>query len=210
MSDPIDRLRDFWDERARTAQNDPERVDSRRRAQRMRFEAFVLSHDLAGASILDVGCGVGDFYGHLADRKISCDYLGVDLAPEMIGRATEKYPAGRFEVADVLTWRDEPRFDYTVAMAIHNVRIDGGRELLERLTRKQFALCHRATHLSLLTDRYQGFAPHIQPWRAEEILTLALSITPWVTLRHDYLPNDFGVTLYRNPYIETQPGLLLD
>ena len=205
-----DRLRSFWDERARNAPTDAERVDSQRRAQRMRFEAFVLSHELSGASILDVGCGVGDLYGHLADRGISCDYTGVDLSAEMIARAAEKYPAARFEAADVLAWPDAARFDYTVAFAIHNVKIEGGRELLERLTRKQFVLCRRATHLSLLTDRYQGFAPHIQPWRAEEILTLALSISPWVTLRHDYLPNDFSVTLYRKPYIETRPGLLLE
>ena len=88
----------------------------------------------------------------------------------MVARAREKFPAARFETADLLTWADEPRFDFVVAIAIHNVRVNGGRELLEKLTRKQFALCRRATHLSLLTDRYEGFAAHIQPWRAEEIL----------------------------------------
>lgn len=206
----VEQLRNFWDQRARTAETDPQRVDSHRRSQRMRFESFVLAHDLEDASILDVGCGVGDFYGHLMDRKIRCDYTGVDLSTEMIERARTKYPNGRFEAVDVLGWPAEQRFDYTIAIAIHNVRFEGGRELLERLTRQQFALCRRAAYLSLLTDRYTAFAAHIQPWRAEEILTLALSITPWVMLRHDYLPNDFGVALYRRPYIETQPGLLLE
>jgi SAM-dependent methyltransferase len=210
LDDTNQALQRFWDERAASSATDAERVDSNRRSQRMRFESFVLTHDLVGRSILDVGCGVGDLYGHLRDREIACDYLGVDLSSQMIARCREKYPDGKFEQANILEWADEPRFDYTIAVAIHNVRVDGGRELLERLTRKQFALCRVATHLSLLTDRYAGFAPHIQPWRAEEVLTMALAITPWVTLRHDYLPHDFGITLYRKPYIETQPGLLLD
>jgi SAM-dependent methyltransferase len=210
MSETLEKVRKFWDEKATTAETDCARVDSSRRTQRMRFEAFVLTHNLDGASILDVGCGVGDFYGHLRDRKIRCTYKGVDLSPEMAARARVVYPEASFEAADLLTWPDAPQFDYVVAIAIHNVRVDGGKELLEKLTRKQFALARRAAHLSLLTDRYTGFAPHIQPWPAEEILRLALSITPWVTLRHDYLPHDFSITLYREPYIETQPGLLLE
>ena len=205
-----DQLRSFWNDRARSAATDAERVDSKRRAQRMRFEAFVRCHDLAGASVLDIGCGVGDFYGHLTDLRVSCDYTGVDLSTEMVARAREKYPGARFAAADVLGWAEEERFDVTVAFAIHNVKFPGSRQMLEQLTRKQFVLCRRAAHLSLLTDRYPGFAPHIQPWRAEEILTLALSVSPWVMLRHDYLPNDFSVTMYRKPYIETQPGLLLE
>ena len=206
----VERVRGFWEDRARTAQSDAERVDARRRAQRMRFEVFVLGHTLAGRSILDIGCGTGDLYGHLRDRGIDCDYLGVDLSDEMVSRASSKYPTGRFEVADVLTWPDDPRFDHTVAIAVHNRRVDGGRWLLEELTRKQFALCRMAAHLSLLTDRYEGFAETSQPWPCEEVLSLALSITPWVTLRHDYLPNDFSVALYRRPYIETEPVLLLE
>jgi len=86
----------------------------------------------------------------------------------------------------------------------------GGRELLRRVTRRQFELCRRAAHVDLLTDRYPGFDPHIQSWRVEEVLTLALSITPYVALRHDYLPNAFSVTLYREPLIDSCPGLLLD
>lgn len=71
-------------------------------------------------------------------------------------------------------------------------------------------MCRVAAHVSLLTDRYTGFASHIQPWRVEEILTLALDITPFVALRHDYLPNDFSVTLYRQPLIDTRTDLLLE
>jgi len=200
-------LRTFWDDRARREATDCERVDMSRRTQRMRFERFLLAHDLRGRSILDVGCGVGDLWEHLCARGIACDYHGVDLSGEMAARAKARFPEATFETANVLDWDDAPRFDYVIAIGVHNVKVEGARELLERLTRKQFALARVAAHLSLLTDRYDKFGPQAMPWRAEEVLGLGLSITPYVTLRHDYLPNDFAVTLYREALIDTRKDL---
>jgi SAM-dependent methyltransferase len=205
-----EQLRGYWDHRAQNSQTDCERVEWSRRAQCMRFEAFVIEHDLRGKSVLDVGCGVGDFWQHLHKRGLDCEYLGVDLSSEMIRRARERFPGVAFQCCDLLTWQPEKPFDYAVAFGIHNIRVDGGRQVLQALTPRQFELCRTAAHVSLLTDRYEGFAPHIQAWRAEEVLTMALGITPYVVLRHDYLPNDFSVTLYRRPLIDTRHDLILE
>jgi SAM-dependent methyltransferase len=200
---------DYWNTKAAAEANDCARIESGQRAQRMRFENFVIHHDLVGGRILDVGCGVGDFYDHLKRRGVACGYHGVDIADQMVTRCRERFPEALFEVADVTRWEPAEPCDYVVSFAIHNVRMEGGRALLESVTRRQFELCRKAAHVSLLTDRYPGFDAHIQPWRAEEILTLALSITPYVVLRHDYLPNDFSVTLYREPLIDTRGDLFL-
>lgn len=200
---------DYWNTKASREASDCARIESGQRAQRMRFENFVVHHDLAGSRILDVGCGVGDFYDHLKRRGIGCGYLGVDIAEQMVSRCRERFPEASFEVADITGWQPAEPCDYAVSFAIHNVRMEGGRELLESVTRRQFELCTKAAHVSLLTDRFSGFDAHIQPWRAEEVLSLALSITPYVVLRHDYLPNDFSVTLYREPLIDTRKDLFL-
>lgn len=206
----LDVIRTYWDERAVNLSSDCDKVNASKRAQRMRFEAFVLFHDLNHKSILDVGCGVGDLWEHLVRREIVCDYLGVDISQEMVNRSQERFPSAHFECHNILEWEPPHSFDYVAAIAIHNVKIRGGRELLEAMTRRQFQLCRVATYLSLLTNRYQGFADHIQAWPPEEVLAMALSITPYVVIRHDYLPNDFGVTLYRKPLIDTYPDLHLD
>lgn len=210
LSATIARVRDHWDQRATQAANDCARVDATMRAQRMRFEAFVIHHEFDGKSVLDVGCGVGDLWSHLRARGLRCEYLGTDVSAEMIRRCRERFPDAAFEALDILKWEPGRQFDYTVAIGIHNVRVEGARELLERITRRQFELCRVAAHVSLLTDRYAGFGPHAQAWRAEEILTMALGITPNVVLRHDYLPNDFSVTLYREPLIDTRKDLRLE
>lgn len=204
----IDKLADYWDQKARSGKDHCERVDSSKRTQLMRFEAFISTNDLAGCSILDVGCGTGDFWERLQYRKIKCDYLGVDLSPEMARISQERYPAARFESANILAWDTSRQFDFVTAFAIHNVVVPEGWELLSALTRRQFELCRIGTHLSLLTDRFGSFAEHIQPWSVERVLALALEITPYVSVQHHYLPHDFGITLYREPLIDRCPELV--
>lgn len=202
-------LRSFWDTMAVDQETDCAKIGVSLRAQRMRFEAFLIDHDLTGKSILDVGCGLGDLWGHLRAKGIECEYFGTDISQEMIRQCRTRFPETSFEVCNILEWNPARQFDYVVAFGIHNIKVDGAAELLDRVTRRQFDLCRYAAHTSILTDRYSGFGPQAQSWRAEEGLSLALGITPFVVLRHDYLPNDFSLTLYRRPLIETRSDLRL-
>ncbi|CAN5788752.1 class I SAM-dependent methyltransferase [soil metagenome] len=208
---PLKTLADHWDENARSGDTFHAKTDASLRAQLMRFEDFLTIHkkDLKGRSVLDVGCGTGGFYERLKKKRISCDYLGVDISPEMIRICRDRFPAGKFELTDILKWKSEPKFDYSTAFAINTVVIPGGWDLFKSITQKQFELCRVATHFTCLTDRYpKGFASHIQPWPAERVLEMALKITPFVTLQHHYLPNDFSVTLYRDLLIDRCPQLV--
>jgi SAM-dependent methyltransferase len=207
---PLGHVRDYWNVKAMGEIDDCARIESGQRAQKMRFENFLLANEVSGKRVLDVGCGVGDFHAHLCAKGIKCEYVGVDLSAAMIGRCRERFEGGTFEVCDILDWEPEQPFDYVVSFAIHNVVVPDGWGILERVTRRQFELCAFAAHVSLLTDRYEGFAGHIQPWRAEEVLALALGITPYVMLQHHYLPNDFSITMYRLPLIDTRTGLCLE
>jgi SAM-dependent methyltransferase len=206
----IEQARRYWDERATTCEDDCARVDQSRRAQRVRFEVFVLNHDLQGCSLLDVGCGTGEFFAHLQRRGIACAYTGLDLSPAMIRRARERFPGADFIEGNAVDALPGRQFDYTVCIGIHNVKVPGAWDILAASLRRQFELCTVAAHASLLNNRYAGFGEHVQAWRLEDVLALALSITPYIVLRNDYLPNDFSITLYRRPLIDTARGLLLD
>jgi SAM-dependent methyltransferase len=202
-----ERVREYWERRATESRSDSERIDQSPRTQRMRYEAFLQLHDLRNASILDVGCGVGDLYTLLRRRGLKCDYTGFDLSVEMVRICRKRFPRIKFASGDFLAWKPRRRFDYVVSFGIHNnVCVGQGWELLCATTRRQFELAKHAAHVSLLTDRYAGFGPQAQPWSAERVLSACLGITPFVVLRHDYLPNDFCVTLYREPLIDRWKG----
>lgn len=53
----------------------------------------------SGDSLLDYGCGIGDFITHLKGRGVKVsDYLGVDINPNFIRMAKESYPDNNFQL----------------------------------------------------------------------------------------------------------------
>jgi len=194
---------EYWNKKAKNGSTDCERVEQSKRTQLMRYEAFLQAHDLTDRSILDVGCGTADLRKYLQARGVVCRYSGFDISPEMIKHCQERFPGINFYDGNFLDWQVDETFDYTIAIGIHNVKIKNGWNIFKEVTKRQFELSSIAAHISILTDRYHEFAPHIQSWKAEDVLSMALEITPYVVLRHDYLPNDFSITLYREPLIDT-------
>src|SRR5690349_642730 len=104
MADPadprLDPLRASYRETLAAHGSVAEGVKMSPAGQRDRFAQLTRIGDLHGHSLVDVGCGVGDFYAYLREHVEPLDYLGVDLMPEMAQRAGERYPEARFTAAD--------------------------------------------------------------------------------------------------------------
>lgn len=202
-------LREHWDHRAATSDDDCARVDTSARSQRWRFQMFAMAAgDLEGRSVLDVGCGVGDFHAYLRALAPTATYRGIDISPAMVARSRERFPGVDFDVVDLLEGPPQRAWDFVAAFGVFNVRVPGADALLPRLLRRQFECARVAAHVSLLTSHFQGFDEHALHWSPLDVLELALSITPYVNVRHDYLPHDFSVTLYREPLADREPQII--
>jgi len=199
-------VQQFWDERARLSGSNYYTIDWSQRTQLMRFLVFAQLAQLDGASILDIGCGTGDFLDFLEHQRIPADYTGFDISPVMVERCRERFPNAKFVSGDFLVWNPNRTFGYTIAFGIHNIKADGARDILEATLRRQFELSDKAAHISILSSRYKNFDSHIQAWDPMEILEMAMSITPYVVFRHDYLPHDFSLTLFKAPTIDQWLG----
>lgn len=72
----------------------------------------------AGARVLDVGCGTGDYSGRLASE--GHDVLGIDVDPEMVEAASRRFRGASFRVLDMgeLRTLDGP---FDVVFSIGNV-----------------------------------------------------------------------------------------
>lgn len=62
-----------------------------------------------GSRVLDVACGTGVLIGDYLERKATV--TGIDISPEMIKLAKEKYPDAEFICADVQTFCFGDKFD---------------------------------------------------------------------------------------------------
>src|SRR4030042_2838585 len=73
-----------------------------RESQEKRFEVLSQIALLNGKTVLDVGCGLGDFYIWLKRKYSDIRYTGIDIIPSMIEIALKNYPEARFYVQDIL------------------------------------------------------------------------------------------------------------
>ncbi len=93
-------------------------------SQRVRFEALASVGPLRGAKILDIGCGLGAFWGYLRDKGVGVDYTGVDLFPNVIREARRLYPDAKFEARRILSRPFRAgSFDYSFLSGVFNVRV---------------------------------------------------------------------------------------
>lgn len=181
-----------------------------RSSQLKRFEALERLGSFDGRSVLDVGCGFADFYGHLRERGQRPLYTGVDICPEFVDECRRRFggdAACRFELGDVMTFQPSAPFDYVVASGVFG--ITGGAEPIpvgEGLTRL-FSWCSVGLAVNFLSLRAAAAGSRGQYVDAGGVVRAALKLTPAVRLAHDYLPNDFTVFLYRKPAWEAEAPL---
>jgi len=166
-------------------------------AQERRFEVLAAVGDLAGASVLDVGCGLGDFYGWQRRRGLAVNYVGVDLTPGLVDAARTRFPEAEFRVADVFT-DDGAEFDFVIASGIFYLRQHEPERFLEQAVARMFARCRRGVafnSLSTWSARQDAGEFYADPLRTVDYCR---TLTPRVVLRHDYHPGDFTVHLLKS------------
>ena len=93
----------------------PQALDwGNRPRQEVRFEVlWSLLRDQPGASVLDVGCGLGDLHGYLRSKGWSGRYSGVDIVPEFVSIARERCPGSEVRVVDLA----DPATDHSLPAA---------------------------------------------------------------------------------------------
>ena len=173
----------------------------RRESQEKRFIAALGLGSLHRKRLLDVGCGFGDLLAWLNARGIEPEYTGVDICKPMIQRCRKRFEgtSARFIVGDALTFVPEDPFDYIVASGIFGYNAKDTRKRVQPTLERLFDLTRIAMAVNFLSWRAPARSPGRLYLHPADVLQFALKLTPAVRLDHTYLPNDFTVSLYRQP-----------
>ncbi len=162
-------------------------------SQRTRYQVLMDQLPLHQASVLEVGCGFGDFLGYAAERGVvPRQYLGVDVSARIIEGARQRFPQAEFAVLDVLRSDPPQRPDFVIASGIMAVAVDGFEEYVLSTLRRFQSLALRGFGLNFLstcTLQPDGVSRYVEPaW----LLRLFQHHISWrCRLIHDYRPNDF-------------------
>lgn len=168
-----------------------------RESQEKRFETLSQITDLEGKSLLDVGCGLGDFYGWLKERYHNIRYTGIDIAPSMIKTASKKYPEVSFKVKDILEIKREKAYDYVLSSGIFNRRIPGHKNFVKDSVRRMFELCKEGMAFNIMSQKADFKEKDEYYADPGEMLDFCLGLSRKVVLRHDYMTHDFTVYIYK-------------
>jgi len=156
------------------------------------------------ASLLDVGCGSGDFVIAMAAREIK-NVIGIDFAPKAIEEANSKLNVHKFNncefaCKDVSDFNSEEKFNYVTLNdvtehlsdselkilfnKIHKVLVEGGELLIH--TPNGIALCHD-TDKSILQE-LRKLLMRLRGWKGFE----------WTVDQLHYYQEHINVKGYKN------------
>jgi len=170
-----------------------------RASQLKRFEVLAGIGDLTGCRVLDVGCGLADFYAWLRERGTRVRYTGLDVTPDLLAMARRRYPRLTFFECGILD-ANAPKlgqFDYVFASGIFAHRRTAPVRFLHAAVNRMFSLAARGVAFNSLSKWAEQRDPgefHACPVRTFEACR---NFTGRLVLRHDYHPRDFTVYLYR-------------
>jgi trans-aconitate methyltransferase len=95
-----------------------------RRGHLYRRRRDLIEQELAGARVVEVGCGPGALLAELARSHPETTFLGLDVDPKMIAHARERHANGnvRFELLDLTRETPEPTADFAYSVdVLHHV-----------------------------------------------------------------------------------------
>ena len=168
--------------------------------------------DFRNKTILDIGCGFGDYCTFMKNRNIGISsYTGIDINPDLIGEADQIFsqePNVHFKVGNVLDAHPDKQntYDIGVMLGLLNVHL---KEVLDnyhyskRMIKNAFSRIKQLLIVDFIsthrTDTYpkEDFIFYHDPIK---MLEFALTLSDNVVLKHNYHPipqKEFMLFIYR-------------
>lgn len=169
----------------------------RTESQVLRFGVLSQMGDFNARSVLDVGCGTGGFYRYLNENVPTFDYRGVDITPEMINIAESSCGVELFEERDITRSPFARNFHYVVASGIFSKMGESPYEGMKGVLSAMFDHCEVGMAFNCLSvwgDQHQPQEFQADPVR---VVQMCKEYSSRIVLRHDYLPHDFTVFVYK-------------
>lgn len=174
--------------------------------QEVRFTILTDIGITDGDSVLDVGCGFGDYARFLGYRNLEVSYQGCDINEEIVALAREQDGSLGLEVRDIEeTPFPEASFDWVISSGLFEFLSHGGdrRQMawvkrilgqMVRTSRRGVAADFLSSHVDY-RDEGNFYANPAEVWSASTALSRR------VALRHDYMPFEFTVYIYKDDTI---------
>jgi ubiquinone/menaquinone biosynthesis C-methylase UbiE len=123
--------------------NSPASVKARNTVQQsLRFKYLLECLSIKNnESVIDIGCGLGDFSKYLRKNKIKCKYLGVDFLEEFIDVAKKKNKSdsnSKFTKLDIHKQKFPKNYDWLILSGLFNDKDKNSEKSMIKIITKMF------------------------------------------------------------------------
>lgn len=158
-------------------------------------------------SVVDIGCGFGDFAAYMRANGRNGKYLGYDFVDEFIQNPNEAFKNDsnvKFEVMDVSSGEYTNEYDWFVASGIFNNKMEDNKAFLENALTKMFNASKKGISFNLLTKYVDFETEGLHYFHPSDVFDFCKkNLSPLVVLNHAYrlkegiIPFEFTVYVYK-------------
>ncbi|MFQ5345914.1 MAG: class I SAM-dependent methyltransferase [Mariprofundus sp.] len=170
---------------------------SSREIQEIRFKILADIGIQSGDSVLDVGCGFGDFKAWSEAQGRPLDYTGIDLSPDLLRRAAQRHPDGAFLSGDLFDMTfPEASFDWVILSGALNEQLHDNSAYAFAVIERMYSLCRKGVAFNML-DARNLVAHDLHSQLPERVLAVCRKLCSDCVLHDEYLNNDFSVFMLK-------------
>ena len=166
-------------------------------SQEKRFRVFCDIDNLNSSKILDLGCGTGDFNTYLKKKKIHVNYTGIDSNQNMINILKKKnIKCINQSIFNLKKFRNNS-YDYIFLSGALNIPVINQNNKLFKLLKQMYRISKKGfaiNFLSIYSDKINQKEFYMDP---KDLVSICHKISKKFIIRHDYLPHDFTLLLYK-------------
>ncbi len=158
--------------------------------QYKRFEVITkfIKKEIAQSSIVDVGCGFGEYYKYLeTNNKIPKKYIGVDCENRMVTISKKRLPLQEFIMQNILTDNLIETDYYICSGALNILTVDEAYLFISK--------CFKASRKGFIFNflKSQSF----NNLKKDEVIKFCEQLSPIIKTKDNYLNNDFTIFMVK-------------
>ena len=184
-------------------EGDPRVLWKHKEYQLRRFERQVSLFDFSGKSILDIGCGYGDFYFYILEKGMQPSaYIGIDLVESHCNVARERLPADAIVFHGDFLESQLENSDISVLSGALNVHFENWQEVTLSIINKMWLLSTEAMTFNIRSSH--GLIGHYkEKYQQEKDIDpgywckYAHERTSRYGLFHDYVNYDYTIAMWK-------------